>query len=1005
MIINNISRYNNSIGNLRLFLRANPWQISHKVNFKQYATNNQPARPILAIRREDASIWERRAPLAPHHVEKLIKKGARVLIQPSNRRAYPIQSYVRAGAEECEDISESPVIVGVKQVPREQLMPDKTYCFFSHTIKAQEANMGLLDAVLDRRIRLIDYECLKDENGVRKVAFGKFAGYAGMINILHGIGLRLLALGHHTPFMHIGPAHNYRNVGAAKQAVRDAGYEIALGKMPQSIGPLTFVFTGTGNVSQGAQEVFSELPIEYVDAKYLREVSEKGSLNKIYGAVVTRADHLIRKNNIGQQNNGKSTSFDMDEYNEFPERYYSNFSQTIAPYTSVIMNGVFWEEKYPRLLTKPDAKKLQLPAASVINQKNSNGFTSESNNKNNDINNNNNNTNNKDNVLQKRKALELLQKSIGSPNLPHRLIAICDISADPSGSIEFMDRCSEIDKPFYLYDANENSTTEDLSQNGILICSIDNMPTQLPLESTDMFGNLLLPYISEIMQSDATRSVEEENYSPVVDRAIIASNGKLRPDFEKIQELREQRRSVSSNRPEGSKSILVLGAGHVSGPLVQHLCSDPKYQVTVVGLTDQEIEKLQSLCNIENNNLNSLIADVTQHSSQETLRNLISDSDLVVSLLPYQLHPLVAKQCIKLRRNMVTTSYLSEELKQLQHEALESGVTILNEVGLDPGIDHLLAKRTIDEVSKRGGKITSFKSYCCGLPTPEFAENPLGYKYGWNPRGAFSVVLNEAKWLEDSQILEAKSGKLMDFAKDVDFLKGFTLEAFPNRDSLAYQKLYNLPDAQTIIRGTLRYKGFSDTINSLRDLGLIDTTAHPLLQPGNGSDITWPQWLAANCGHPGNISLANLKMVLEQRFSQRNGGKLKTYSDLGLLDDQTPLDKFGSPFESVREWIIKRYPFGEGENDLVIMRIMFDIDLPDGNQEERSLSMVVYGDVPTGGFSAMSKTVGYTAAIASKMVVEGEIQSKGMLVPLSPEIYDPILKRLEKYGIVAREYI
>lgn len=219
-------------------------------------------RHTVAIRREDASIWERRAPLAPHHVEKLSRQGVRVLIQPSNRRAYPLQSYVRSGAEAKEDISEAQVILGVKQVPVDLLLPGKTYCFFSHTIKAQEANMALLDAVLDKNIRLIDYERMVDEKDQRVVAFGKFAGYAGMINILHGIGLRLLALGHHTPFMHIGPAHNYRNAGTAMRAIRDTGYEIALGKMPRSTGPLTFVFIGSGNVSQEDQAIFSELPIE-----------------------------------------------------------------------------------------------------------------------------------------------------------------------------------------------------------------------------------------------------------------------------------------------------------------------------------------------------------------------------------------------------------------------------------------------------------------------------------------------------------------------------------------------------------------------------------------------------------------------------------------------------------------------------------------------------------------------------------------------------------------------
>ncbi|EFX77815.1 hypothetical protein DAPPUDRAFT_53880, partial [Daphnia pulex] len=168
----------------------------------------------------------------------------KVLVQPSNRRSYPMMGYANAGAITQEDIKNAPVIVGVKQIPIDCLLPNKTYCFFSHTIKAQEANMPLLDAMLEKNIRLVYNEKIVDANGLRVVAFSKYACVAGMINILHDLGLRLLALGHHTPFMHIGQAHtrahSYRNSGMARQAVRDAGFEITIGMLPKSIGPLTF---------------------------------------------------------------------------------------------------------------------------------------------------------------------------------------------------------------------------------------------------------------------------------------------------------------------------------------------------------------------------------------------------------------------------------------------------------------------------------------------------------------------------------------------------------------------------------------------------------------------------------------------------------------------------------------------------------------------------------------------------------------------------------------------
>lgn len=938
------------------------------------------SRHVVAIRREDASIWERRAPLAPCHVEQLTKQGIRILIQPSNRRAYPLQSYIRAGAQAKEDISEAPVILGVKQVPMDLLLPGKTYCFFSHTIKAQEANMPLLDAVLDKNIRLIDYERMVDERGQRVVAFGKYAGYAGMINILHGIGLRLLALGHHTPFMHIGPAHNYRNAGSAKQAIRDAGYEIALGKMPRSIGPLTFVFTGSGNVSQGAQEVFAELPIEFVDPSDLQEVAEKGSTSKIYGTVVTRSDYLVRKKSAPPVQAGAGVELDLAEYNRHPERYYSNFSTKIAPYSSVIINGVYWPPNAPRLLTIPDAKKLQQPIKTSYNKQQL--FSGQH-----DL------TLYEDRDARAARTGQQLQ-SIGSPSLPHRLIAVCDISADPGGSIEFMQDCTTIDNPFYLYDAEENSPSDQsFAGNGFLICSIDNMPTQLPLESTDMFGNLLFPYIMDIVRSDATKPVAEEEFSNTVQKAIIASNGKLRPDYEYIQELRKKQVG-KYKRSSDTKEVLVLGAGHVSGPLIEYLCRDPKIHVTVVSSLEQEVDKHRQYATTHNN-MGSVIMDVTR--KHETLSQMVEESDLVVSLLPYSLHPLIAKMCINGKTNMITASYLSAELKQLDQAAKDAGITILNEVGLDPGIDHLLAKQVIDEVNSNDGRITSFVSYCCGLPTPEFADNPLGYKFGWNPAGAFAVTMNPARWKENNEIHEAEPGRLMEHARNVEgFLKGFSLEAFPNRDSLEYQSLYNLPDAKTVVRGSMRYRGFSETMRALKRIGLMDQSPHPCLQSDNGSELTWRQFMAELLGHSQDLALSTLKGLVHEKVG-KSDQRLQSLAELGLFDEE-PVIKCGTPYDTIRYKIIKRYPFKAGENDLIIMRIMFEIEWADRAREEKALTMVVYGETNS-GFSAMAKTVGYPAAIASKMVLEGEIQTKGTIVPLQPEIYHPMLKRLKNEGI------
>ncbi|KAK0044758.1 alpha-aminoadipic semialdehyde synthase mitochondrial [Biomphalaria pfeifferi] len=461
-------------------------------NCEHLPTNGEHLQPAVAILRETVNAWERRAPLSPTQVLKLIKNGVKVIVQPSNRRAYSMKEYSDVGAVIKEDLSEASLMIGVKAVPVDSLIREKTYAFFSHTIKAQEDNMPLLDAILEKDIRLIDYEKMVDDKGVRMVAFGKYAGVSGMINILHGLGLRLLALGHHTPFMLIGPSHSYRNTAMAKQAVRDAGYEIALGHMPKSIGALTFVFTGSGNVSQGAQEVFQELPHEYVQPEHLPIVSVQGSTSQLYACVVRRRDHYKRKDG------GK---FDAEEFENHPERYISTFSHDIAPYASCIINGIYWAPGAPRLITVLDAKTALQPTVAPW-----------------------------------------LPSSPGCPTLPHRLLAICDISADPRGSIEFMRECTSIDKPFCLYDARKNINTYSFAGDGVLICSIDNMPAQIPREATEYFGSLLLPYIDEMLKSNAKTPFAEYDFSPVIRNAIIASNGELTPNFKYIQHLRTKRK-------------------------------------------------------------------------------------------------------------------------------------------------------------------------------------------------------------------------------------------------------------------------------------------------------------------------------------------------------------------------------------------------------------------------------------------------------------------------------
>ncbi|XP_042563399.1 alpha-aminoadipic semialdehyde synthase, mitochondrial isoform X2 [Clupea harengus] len=893
---------------------------------------------VIAIRREDINVWERRAPLAPRHVKEITAAGHKVLVQPSNRRAIHEKYYEKAGAVIQEDISEASLIIGVKRPPEEKVYPHKTYAFFSHTIKAQEANMGLLDDLLKKEIRLIDYEKMVDDNGFRIVAFGQWAGVAGMINILHGLGLRFLALGHHTPFMHIGMAHNYRNVSQAIQAVRDCGYEISLGLMPKSIGPLTFVFTGTGNVSKGAQEIINELPCEFVEPHELKEVSISGDMTKVYATVLSRHHHLIRKSD---------GVYDPLEYEHHPELYTSHFRVSVAPYTTCLINGIYWDPQTPRLLRRLDAQKLIRPIKRTV------------------------------------AAVD------GSPQLPHKLLAICDISADTGGSIEFMTECTTIDKPFSIYDADQHIDHDSVEGHGFLMCSIDNLPAQLPIEATEYFGDRLFPYIWEMLPSDARRPLDEEDFSPQVRDAVITSNGKLAPKFEYIEKLREKRESEQILKKGGMKRVLLLGSGYVSGPVIEYLTRQTGTQVTVASALLSQAEELAS----KYPSTIPVMLDVT--SQEGHLESLIKDHDLVISMLPYGFHPLVAKHCIKKKVNLVTASYLSPAMKELQKSAEEAGITIVNEMGLDPGIDHMLAMECIDQAKADGATVEFYTSFCGGLPAPECSDNPLRYKFSWSPYGVLLNTISPAVFLKDNQVISVPAGgALLESTKPMDFLPGFNLEGFPNRDSTTYAGPYGIESAHTLIRGTLRFKGFSRAMSGFVKLGLINTEPCPVLHP-TAVPVSWKDLLCQQVGLPSSIDHDAFQEAVFERID-KDDFRMEMLKEFGMLSEE-PVPHADSILGAVAKHLEARLGFDKGERDMIIMRNDVGIRHSSGELETKHISLVVYGEPD--GFSAMAKTVGYPAAIAAHMVLNGEITTKGLVVPMTKEVYGPVLTRLKEEGL------
>ena len=250
-----------------------------------------------------------------------------------------------------------------------------------------------------------------------------------------------------------------------------------------------------------------------------------------------------------------------------------------------------------------------------------------------------------------------------------------------------------------------------------------------------------------------------------------------------------------------SKKALVLGAGYVSAPVIEYLTRDSDLGITLCSGIKAEADAVA----LAHERTEPVLLDVMERP--DLLNDLVKSHDVVVSLLPWTLHPEIAKVAIANKTNMVTASYLSDGIKGLEQEAIDAGVTIVNECGVDPGIDHFLAMECFDNVHQGGGKVESFISFCGGLPAPECSDNALGYKFSWSPRGALLNMLSGARYLQNGDVIDIEeNGGLMDAAQPMDFLPGFSLEGYPNRDSTIYTDLYGIREAHTVLRGTLRYK-------------------------------------------------------------------------------------------------------------------------------------------------------------------------------------------------------
>ena len=429
------------------------------------------------------------------------------------------------------------------------------------------------------------------------------------------------------------------------------------------------------------------------------------------------------------------------------------------------------------------------------------------------------------------------------------------------------------------------------------------------------------------------------------------------------------------------KNVLVLGAGMVSRPLVRYFL-DNDFNVVVASRTVSKAEKI--IDGHPNGKAISFNVD-----NEDLLEKLIVDCDVAVSLLPYVYHFKVAKFCIKYRKHLVTTSYVSNDMKELDQPAKDAGVLLLNECGLDPGIDHMSAMRVIHDVEEKGGKIVSFRSTTGALPSFEANNNPFGYKFSWSPRGVLLASRNSARWLENGKEVNVPGEKLFENYVLQDVPDVGTFENYPNRDSVPYKDIYGLKDAKTVYRGTFRMTGWCETLRSIAALGWLND------KPVEGfSGKTYGELTRKLIGAGSNDDL--VKATAKYLDLKEYSAVIKRLEWLGLFSD-TPLpeDK-DNPLDYLNVLTLNKMKLGENERDMIIMHHEFIAEYPD-KKEYITSTLLDYG-IPNGD-SAVSRTVALPAAIAVKMILNGKIELTGVHIPVIPDIYNPILDELEEMNI------
>jgi len=440
------------------------------------------------------------------------------------------------------------------------------------------------------------------------------------------------------------------------------------------------------------------------------------------------------------------------------------------------------------------------------------------------------------------------------------------------------------------------------------------------------------------------------------------------------------------------RKILILGAGRSASSLIHYLIQHAGQQEWRLTVADRDEQQARSLIPADTAAAVAIGLDAT---NAEARAKVIEEHGLVISMLPAFMHIDVLQDCLRLRKHVITPSYVPDALWAMDAEFKAAGLVVLNEMGLDPGIDHMSAMRILDRIRLQGGEMEAFESYTGGLVAPESDTNPWGYKFSWNPR---NVVLagqgGAAKYIREGVTRYIPYHKLFQQTVQVEVPELGAFDGYANRDSLKYRKAYGIEAIPTLVRGTLRKAGYCEAWDAFVQLGCTDDGFTMELP----ATATWNDYLNAflpkASGQDTRTTLANYLRIAAK------GEVMDKLEWLGLFSDK-PIGVEGrSPAAILQHLLEEKWVLGPNDKDLVVMWHRFQYSL-EGKQHELIASLGVIGKDRT--HTAMAQTVGLPIAMACKLVLNGVVEDRGVLLPLKPSLYDPILDELEEHGIVFRE--